>query len=98
MKYFHVVTVLGCLAAAAQFFEVMGTPGISAPQQGAGCAMALAFAIIPYCFVRAIVFMSESPEESELVKLNAAIQTHTKLLAEIANHAGRDAMQKSAVD
>jgi hypothetical protein len=87
MKVLWVLVILGVAAGTLQFIEVLTSTSISAPQQAAGGAMAVAFAILPYCFVRAIQFMAESPSERELKRLNESLETHTRLLAALANAA-----------
>jgi hypothetical protein len=46
--------LLGATLGGYQLSETLSTPGISAPQQAAGAAIALGYAIIPYVLVRAI--------------------------------------------
>jgi hypothetical protein len=85
MKVLWVLVILGVAAGTIQFVEVLTSMSISAPQQAAGGAMAVEYAILPYCFVRAIQFMVESPSERELKRLNESLDTHTRLLAILAN-------------
>lgn len=67
MRILIVICWLGTLAAAgfAAFllFMVASTPGISAPQEGAGAAAAAAVAIIPYVFTRALEGLAGKPKE-----------------------------------
>jgi hypothetical protein len=51
--------------------------------------MALAWVIIPYCFVRALVEMN-SAEVTELKQLNEVLAKHTRMLAEMANSAEKN--------
>lgn len=85
MKYWHICTILGAIGAALELLSVQTTSGISAPQEAAGAAIAVAMVVIPYCFARALVAMSTSAEEAQLKRLNESIETHTRLLAEMAN-------------
>lgn len=85
MKYWHICTILGAIGAAIELLSVQTTAGISAPQEAAGAALAVAMVVIPYCFARALVAMSTSAEEAQLKRLNETIETHTRLLAEMAN-------------
>jgi len=50
--FFWVCTVIGCLLAIPTTITAILTD--SAPKQGAGAALACAFAVVPYCFARAI--------------------------------------------
>jgi hypothetical protein len=86
-----VIVLLGAIGGALQLGQVLTATEIGAPQQAAGAAIAAALAIIPYCFVRAIQFMAGSPSERELKRINEALATHTKLLAEVANKAALEA-------
>jgi hypothetical protein len=85
MKVLNILTILGCVAGAFTFIGVFIT-ATSAPQEGAGAAMAVAFAVIPYCFVRAVNLWDASSEK-ELRKINELLATHTRLLATLANAA-----------
>ena len=85
MKSIHLLTILGCIVGAFILTDVMLT-ATGAPQQGAGAALAVAFAVIPYCFVRAVELWV-APVEAELRKVNELLATHTKLLATLANAA-----------
>jgi hypothetical protein len=85
MKSLHIITILGCVCRG---FILVGTflTATGAPQQGAGAALAVALAVIPYCFVRAVESWAEpSASEAELRKLNETLATHTRLLAQLAN-------------
>lgn len=86
MKLAWVLVILGSVIGGFMLLNVFAATGISAPQEAAGAGMALACAAIPYCFVRAIQFMCESPEAAELKTLNDTLTTHTRLLAELANN------------
>jgi hypothetical protein len=48
------VALAGTALAAIQLYEIATAAQVSAPQQGAGAAMAAAYAIVPYCFARSI--------------------------------------------
>ena len=87
MRILHVLTVLGAIAAVIQMNGL--DKATSAPQQAAGAAMALAWVIIPYCFVRALVEMN-SAEVTELKQLNEVLAKHTRMLAEMANSAEKN--------
>lgn len=52
-SFFHLVTILGAIAA---FNELTVTYGYatSAPQQAVVVATAIAYVVIPYCFARAV--------------------------------------------
>jgi hypothetical protein len=90
MKYCHICTILGAIGAAIELMSVQTTTGISAPQQAAGAAIAVAMVVIPYCLARGLVAMSTSAEEAQLKRLNETIETHTRLLAEMANTSARE--------
>lgn len=85
MKYWHIFTLLGAIIGGSELLSVSGATGISAPQQAAGAAVAVAWVVIPYCWARALVAMSSSAEEIQLKRLNETIETHTRLLAERTN-------------
>lgn len=53
MVFLYVVTGL-CATLGAITFVLFGVFASSAPQQAAGAAMAIALAVIPYCFARAV--------------------------------------------
>jgi hypothetical protein len=88
MRYLHIFTVLGAILGGFELINVILTSPISAPQEGAGAAMAVACVVIPYCFARAMLAM-ENAEDAQLKRLNDNIETHTRLLAAIANAAAR---------
>lgn len=48
LKLFEVLTWIGAICAFLMSFGMMSS-GLSAPQQAAGIAFALALVIIPYC-------------------------------------------------
>ena len=72
MRYLHIFTILGALAGALELLNVLASSSISARQQAAGAAMAVAWTVILYCFVRALVAM-EGAEVTELRRLNALL-------------------------
>jgi hypothetical protein len=53
IKIFYVLTVIGVFAGAVMFLITL-TQSTGAPQEAAGAAMSLCFAIIPYCLARAV--------------------------------------------
>lgn len=52
VKFLYVLTLLGAVVGAGDFLLGLVAAN-SAPQQAAGAAMALAWAVIPYVFARA---------------------------------------------
>lgn len=52
MVFLWIVTILGCLAGGIALLD--GLMENSAPKQGAGAALAAAFAIVPYVFTRSV--------------------------------------------
>lgn len=54
----YVLTILGTVIGGFTFFNALLVAD-SAPQQAAGAAMAIAWAVLPYCFARAIEKISE---------------------------------------
>jgi large-conductance mechanosensitive channel len=86
VKALYILPLIGAIAGAFDIWGIFTTSQISAPQQAAGATIAVAWAVIPYVFVRAIEKMA-SVEERELKRLNETLTGHTKLLAEIANAA-----------
>jgi hypothetical protein len=85
LKPTYVLVILGCVVGTLILIDTFITAD-SAPKQGAGAALAVAFAVIPYCFVRAIDLW-DAAGEKELRKLNEMLATHTRLLATLANAA-----------
>ena len=89
VRLFHVLTIIGCMIGGVTFAGAF-VSSVSAPQQAALAAMAVAWAAIPYCLARAATELWETPAEKQLVKLNKTLEAHTKLLASLANDsAGR---------
>jgi hypothetical protein len=59
MKIFsYILVIIGTLIGGFTFFDTM-ISAESAPQQSAGAAMALAWAVLPYCFARAVEKIGE---------------------------------------
>ena len=85
MKPTYILVILGCVVGTFTLIDTFFT-ATSAPQQGAGAAPAVAFAVIPYCFVRALDLW-DAAGEKELHKINETLATHTRLLATLANTA-----------
>ena len=80
----HLLTIIGCIVALVPMAGVLMVN--SAPQEGALAAIAVACAVIPYCFARAVDLLRAFPEK-ELHKLNETLAVHTRLLAAMANAA-----------
>lgn len=85
MKYFHIGTIIGAIAATAQLLETVLTAQ-GAPQQAAGSALAVAFVVIPYCLARSIQLLATNPIPDLTRQLLDTTQTQTRLLASIANN------------
>lgn len=66
------VTVIAAGVAAIQLFDTVAGAA-PAPQQAAGAAVALAIAIIPYVFSRAVDSVAASARLGEMLKLLRAI-------------------------
>jgi len=67
----YIVVLIGCAIGGLQFLQSLAMAE-SAPQQAAGAAMALGWAILPYVFVRAIDRMVASwRQQSMLLELRA---------------------------
>lgn len=84
-----IVTLLGCAIGALFLVDAL-IGDKSAPQQAAEAAVAVAFAIIPYCFSRAVDGLADSRRDDLLSPINEirdTIRTHTPILATIANEA-----------
>jgi hypothetical protein len=95
MKALHILTILGCLCGGFTLLNTFMTAN-GAPQEGAGAAIAAAFAVIPYCFVRAIELWA-APGETQLRKLNETLTTHTRLLAQLANASIEERQEDKAI-
>jgi hypothetical protein len=52
MRFIWILPLLGSLVAGLQFFDSL-ISATSAPQQAAGAAMAMGWAVLPYVFARA---------------------------------------------
>lgn len=87
MRYLHILTILGALVGGTDMFTALSNSTVSAPQQAAAAAMAIAWVALPYCCVHAILAIAGSAEEHQLKQLNTTIENHTRLLAHIANTA-----------
>lgn len=67
LAFFWLCTLIGVAIGALQFAMTM-TASAGAPQQAAGAAMALCFAVIPYVFTRAIEGFYTSDWRSKMLK------------------------------
>lgn len=54
----YTLVIIGTLIGGFTFFDSM-IAAESAPQQAAGAAMAMAWAVLPYCFARAVEKLGE---------------------------------------
>ena len=87
MKAHWILTMVGCIAGG---FKITGALyDDSAPRQGAAAAIAVGFAVIPYCLARALEGLSQSRETKELTALNEKVAVHTKLLRALSNSLSR---------
>lgn len=66
---FYVLSIVGGMVGAFILFAVMFAADSSAPQQGAGAAVAAALAVIPYCMARAMEKLSQKPLDQAVAKL-----------------------------
>lgn len=93
VKALWVLTLLSAVAGA--FLGIIGIlEAKGAPQEASAAAIALAIAVIPYCFTRACEKVANVTQEQltilmiqgqELKKTNEILTVHTRLLAQIAN-------------
>jgi len=78
MKTFtSVLTILGSALACWTLFTTLNTGHIDGATASAVATVAIAFAIIPYCFGCAVDGFLGSSSETELKKLNEQLATHT---------------------
>jgi hypothetical protein len=63
-KIFFLCTFIGCLIGGMFLFMAV-TSANGAPQEAAGAAIAVAFAVIPYCFARSIQEMGKGIYKNE---------------------------------
>lgn len=63
----YVLTILGAIFGGFQLFSVM-IFAESAPQQAAGAAMAVAWAVLPYCFARSVEKIGDRTTSETLEK------------------------------
>ena len=73
---FWVLAIIGVFVGAVEFVITLATAQ-SAPQQAAGAALAITYAVLPYCLARAVEGIAENGLEEQW--------TQTKLLASMAN-------------
>ena len=64
MKFFWYLTFFGSLAGGLFLFAVL-TTAEGAPQEGAGAAIAVALAVIPYCLARSIQMVNRDRKISQ---------------------------------
>lgn len=72
MKFLYAVAFLGGIVGGLLLFGSLLAE--SAPQQGAGAAMAVAFVVIPYCMARAMDKLFQEPLDKTLGKILTAQQ------------------------
>jgi hypothetical protein len=60
MRAIWILPLLGSLIAGLEFFDSL-ISATSAPQQAAGAAMAMSWAVLPYVFARAADGLSQRP-------------------------------------
>ena len=63
MPVLWLIALLGSVAGALFLFMALAAQG--APQEAAGAALAIAFAVIPYCLARAVEKMKGLPPPRE---------------------------------
>jgi hypothetical protein len=85
MTFCWALALLGAAFGAVMLLMGFMTAA-SAPQEAAAAALAAALAIVPYCFARAIEGLRGTPVE-ELQAIRERLESHSKLLAHLANHA-----------
>ena len=64
VAFFMVLTIIGSLLGGVELLNVM-VLAKSAPQQAAGAAQAVAFAVVPYCLARAIQEIKRDSKENK---------------------------------
>lgn len=79
---FYVLTCLGAILGAATLL-IFGLTASGAPQQAAAAAIAIAFAVLPYCFARAAHLAGaegrrKKHERLVLERLDKLIEAQTK--------------------
>lgn len=77
MILLYLIVLAGCAFGGMQFVLVLGAAE-SAPQQAAGAAMALGWAILPYVAVRAIDRMVASHRQAQTVELLRGLRSDLK--------------------
>ena len=65
MKFFWFLTIAGCAAGGLVLFVTLATAS-GAPQEASGAAVAVEFAVIPYCLTRSLQLWNsgESPKRA----------------------------------
>ena len=64
VQFLNIVALLGAVAGGFTLFATVGAAK-GAPQEAAGAAMAVALAIIPYVFARAVQIVVDRREQNE---------------------------------
>lgn len=62
MRLLYFLPIIGAVVGALEFLSTL-TRAQSAPQQAAGAAMAVAYALLPYIFARGMVELVERPAQ-----------------------------------
>lgn len=82
MYFLYVLTVIGAVLGALTLvgFSLLAS---SAPQQAAGAAIAIAFAVIPYCLARAVQIVGSEGRKKKherlvLERLDKLIEAQSK--------------------
>jgi len=76
-----IISILACIVAFLSFVSDWQAAQ-SAPQQCVAISMALLIVILPYCLSKAIMGIIQ---DGQIKRLNETLETHTRLLASMAN-------------
>lgn len=75
--FLYILVLAGCAIGGFQFLLALAAAE-SAPQQAAGAAMALGWAVLPYVFVRAIDRMVASERQAQTNELLRGLRADLK--------------------
>jgi hypothetical protein len=85
-----ILTLIGTVLGVISLIEGLSS-ATGAPQQAASAGIAVACAVIPYCFARAMQQIMEPSRE----KLLEEARAQTKLLAALANDSAEQSTKKA---
>jgi len=92
-----IVVVLGCLAGGLEFVGVVLSSSISAPQQAGAMSVAIGWAVIPYCLVRAIQLGIATIHDPDGDEMRSDLRKIRQLLEKQAEKASAEEVSSRSV-